>query len=223
MILSHKHKFIFIKTPKTAGTSIEIALSRFCGDKDIITPIAPPEDEQIRSDLGYRGPQNYMRSTLDNIPDDLPPDKPHFFNHITGPQIRSRIPEKIWNNYFKFCVVRNPWDQLVSHYFWLIRKKPYETFHDYMMAREYVRLAKKGAYFEDGNIIVDKVCRFEYLTSELEDVRLKLKLPEKLDLPRAKSGTRPKGVPYQEYYDTETMAMVAEHYSQVIDWFGYEF
>jgi hypothetical protein len=30
MILSHEHKFIFIKTNKTAGPSIEITLSKHC-------------------------------------------------------------------------------------------------------------------------------------------------------------------------------------------------
>ena len=48
MIVSHKHKFIFVKTVKTAGTSVEIALSRFCGENDIITPIHPP-DEELRA------------------------------------------------------------------------------------------------------------------------------------------------------------------------------
>ena len=37
MIISHKHKFIFFKTRKTAGTSLQIALSEFCGSDDIIT------------------------------------------------------------------------------------------------------------------------------------------------------------------------------------------
>ncbi len=31
MIISHEHKFIFLKTKKTAGTSVELALTRLCG------------------------------------------------------------------------------------------------------------------------------------------------------------------------------------------------
>ena len=31
MIISHEHKFIFLKTKKTAGTAIEAALSELCG------------------------------------------------------------------------------------------------------------------------------------------------------------------------------------------------
>ena len=57
MIISHKYRFIFIKTVKTAGTSIEIARSRFCGDRDVITPISP-QDEAARQAQGYLGPQN---------------------------------------------------------------------------------------------------------------------------------------------------------------------
>ena len=42
MIISHTHKFIFIKTVKTAGTSIEGFLSQHCGPEDVLTPIFPP-------------------------------------------------------------------------------------------------------------------------------------------------------------------------------------
>ncbi len=56
MIVNHRHKFIFLKTRKTAGRSIEIALSQFCDSNDIITPITD-EDERTRQEMGFRGPQ----------------------------------------------------------------------------------------------------------------------------------------------------------------------
>lgn len=48
MIVCHEHKFIFIKTRKTAGTSAEIALSQHCGTRDIITPMAPEDGRCAR-------------------------------------------------------------------------------------------------------------------------------------------------------------------------------
>jgi hypothetical protein len=39
MIISHKHKFIFLKTRKTASTSTEFALNEICGPEDVVTPV----------------------------------------------------------------------------------------------------------------------------------------------------------------------------------------
>ncbi|MDA3856877.1 MAG: hypothetical protein PF480_01210 [Roseovarius sp.] len=61
MIISHKNHFVFVKTTKTAGTSVEIALSKHCGDADIITPIHP-DDEAIKAARGLRGPQNDVQT-----------------------------------------------------------------------------------------------------------------------------------------------------------------
>ena len=55
MIVSHRHRYIFVRTRKTAGTSVEIALSKFCGPDDVITRDA---DDALRRELGYPGPQN---------------------------------------------------------------------------------------------------------------------------------------------------------------------
>src|SRR5262245_1397709 len=61
MIVSHRHRFIFLKSKKTAGTSVELALSAVCDAGDIITPLAQPEDEPLRRGLS---PQNWQRRTL---------------------------------------------------------------------------------------------------------------------------------------------------------------
>ena len=57
-IVNHKYKFIFIKTKKTAGTSMEISLSKFCNNKDTITLIKS-SDEILRKKLKFQGPTNY--------------------------------------------------------------------------------------------------------------------------------------------------------------------
>ena len=58
MIASFLHSFVFIKTRKTGGTSVEIVLSSWCGPDDIVTPIEP-EDEVMRARYGG-APHNYL-------------------------------------------------------------------------------------------------------------------------------------------------------------------
>ena len=58
MIISHRHRFIFIKPKKVAGTSIEISLSRICGPEDVLTPLGA-KDEKQRQMWANRSSQNY--------------------------------------------------------------------------------------------------------------------------------------------------------------------
>lgn len=59
MIISHKHRFFFVKTRKTVGTSLEIALSKICGQDDVITPISKV-DEIARKQYAEITAQNYF-------------------------------------------------------------------------------------------------------------------------------------------------------------------
>jgi hypothetical protein len=60
MLLNHKYKFIFLRTGKTAGTSMQLFLSQFCGDKDIISPVSI-EDELLKEKKNLRVSQNYEK------------------------------------------------------------------------------------------------------------------------------------------------------------------
>lgn len=125
MIISHRHRFIFIKTEKTAGTSIELALARVCGPEDVITPVVHPADRALRDSLGpeYRREQNYQIPWKYLTPLDLvralrKGRRPQFYNHIGASDIRRFVAPEVWREYFKFCVERNPWDKVVSTYQW---------------------------------------------------------------------------------------------------------
>src|SRR5262245_14307166 len=61
MIISHEHQFIFLKTRKTAGTSVELALRQLCGPDDIIAPIGDAEERRQQA-LHYRGRASALRA-----------------------------------------------------------------------------------------------------------------------------------------------------------------
>ena len=52
-VVSYAHEMIFLKTRKTAGTSMELWLSAIAGPRDVLTPF-DSVDERTRSGLGLR-------------------------------------------------------------------------------------------------------------------------------------------------------------------------
>jgi hypothetical protein len=197
MIISHKYKFIFIKTGKTAGTSTEIALSKYLGDNDIITPISL-EDEEIRQSLGYRGPQNCWLPIYQYAPRNLVrllvkrKRKLKYYNHIDAASIKRHIGEAIWNGYYKFCFSRNPWDRAISLYYWRHKSEPRPAFSDFVKSEGLKSIVRRGwdLYSIDGEMVVDRVCAYENLAAELELIRETVGIPESLQLPNAKSKYR---------------------------------
>mgnify|MGYP001234374416 CR=1 FL=1 len=131
MILNHKYKFIFLRTGKTAGTSIQFFLSQFCDDKDIISPLIE-EDEIFKSKLNLRKAQNYEKEYLSlsikffkNLIKNFVKGKKlifhqkfNFYDHTSISEINKYLPKDVLQNYLKFCVVRNPYSFLISQFYW---------------------------------------------------------------------------------------------------------
>lgn len=233
MIISHKHQFIFLKTNKTAGTSVEIALSRFCGPEDIITPVSPG-DEEKRQQLGGLGPQNYLESPWNRNPVQwwkrLVRNKPalRYYNHIPARKVKRRIGKDTWDRYYKFCIERNPWDRVISQYYWRNRHLPEEqmpSIQDFLTSKDVRGLKRKGIrlYTLGDQVAVDRIIRFENLEEDLELVRQYLGLPEPLELPRAKSGVRKDKRHYSNILGEPERTRIAELFSREIELMGYSF
>ena len=230
MIISHKHRFIFLKTNKTAGTSIEIALSRHCGPDDVITPISPV-DEEIRRSLGYRGPQNYLAPWHEYGPRELfalalhGRRKMRFFNHVSASEVKARIGADTWNSYYKFCFERNPFDRLISHYYWCHRSEPRPPMSSFIQSGKPMALKSRGygVYTIDGQVAVDRICRYEAIAEELEEVRKAIGLPEPLVLPHAKGKTRADKRSYSDVLGEEEREWVSNVFGDELRLLGYHF
>jgi hypothetical protein len=215
VIVSHEHGFVFMKTRKTAGTSVEIALSRVCGDADVITPVTP-DDELLRRARGGRGPQNF----------ESPPNLGrNAFNHMPVSMVRTMLGRKRFESYFSFAIERNPWDAVVSLYHWRFRDTQPGSFREYVASEAVETFAAKNQriYRLRGEIAVDQVLRYESLDTELAEVWSRLGLPGSPDLPHAKAGTRPRGPSYRAYYDDASRERVAELFAAPIKDLGYAF
>ena len=228
MIVSHEHRFIFVKTHKTAGTSIEIALSKFLGPADVVSPVSP-RDEGTRRELGYPGPRNtlvpfrkYTRADWTRALRHLRPLR--FFNHMPARRIRHYVGEEVWNDYFVFSFERNPFDKAISRYFWRTRRftdRP--SLADYFRGEQEALLTDWPLYTIGGKVAVDFMGRFERLTDDLEVIRRRIGLPEPLVLPRAKGGQRQDRRHYSEFLTPSERALIERVCARELEAFGYTY
>tara|TARA_Y100001970_G_scaffold286120_1_gene407505 strand:+ start:19304 stop:19915 length:612 start_codon:yes stop_codon:yes gene_type:complete len=158
MLISHKYKFIFIKTTKTAGTSIEIELNKLMCESDVVTRIKPSHKDH--------NPRNYIYRGI------------KLFPHMLLSDLKKIIPKDMFNNYYKFCVEREPVDKCLSDYF-MYKNSPYHSLKNNFMWDEYLASGKfpvdTKKYTDDkNNLIVDKIIKYENLNKEFEELSKKL-------------------------------------------------
>ena len=222
MILSHKHRFIFIKTHKTASSSIELFLNQQCSKNDIVTPLVREQQEG----QNYRSLYNIISLLTEariygaKLAYKRFISRNKFFDHMPAQLVKSRVSQKIWNSYYKFCFERNPWDKMVSYYYWKCRNRKI-SFDDFLKEEDYC--TNFQLYTKKKRVILDHVGRYENLEDELESIcratGIKFERPFNI---RAKSGIR-KTKSYRSYYDNTQREIIEEVFSDEIKMHSYRF
>jgi len=202
MFISHKYRFIFIKTRKTAGSSLEkFFLDIHNNDKEYVFGGMPPE---------HLLPINCVGDV----------------EHKGWKWIEKHFPNE-WKNYYKFTVERNSWDKVVSIYFWQRYYGPWKI----KPFNEYIKTQKKlfnrkcwSLYTDDNNLKVDNVIQFGNLHNNFKKIARNIGIPYTNELLNIKLKTSQRdNQNYQEMYNEETKKLVGKSYKSVIDFFQYTF
>lgn len=214
MLVSHSKKFIYLKTGKTAGTSVEMALQHHCLPEGMVVG---EETDCIETNAGIVGARGRDVS-----------GQP-WWNHMTAREIREKIPGDLWVSYCKICNIRNPWDKTVSAFHMAFPKIKNETtdvvfseFRSWVVGPNNL-LRDTEIYFIDGKPVADVYIRYHRLAEDLKAIeqRLGLDMPS---LPEAKSNYRGKvKIPYQDYYDMAAKKKIERIYRLEIEHFGWTF
>lgn len=237
MIVSFEKNFIFLKTLKVAGSSVEAYLRQFCGPDDIVTPLSLSEEVEVAKlgcrpatpvvarrispwELFHRDVDSAHRSNFRQmLMERQIPWTQNWSKHQTARSVRSRLNRKTWDESYRFTVTRNPWDQVVSMHFWRVNY----GFLDTSVDRAIDVVSRNWEIYTIRNrIAVDQVIRFESLLSDFGDVCERLEIPRPLELPRLKTGLRPPKVGPRELLTAAQIDRVAKLARREIRYFGYE-
>ncbi|MBU2999466.1 sulfotransferase family 2 domain-containing protein [Roseovarius nubinhibens] len=214
MIISTRRRYIFVHIPKTGGTSLALALEARAAADDILIGDTPKAQRRRGRLKGLQAAGRlWKHSTLADIDGILPPDQMAQMKVI--------------------CMVRNPWDRLVSYYHWLQE----QTFD-----HEAVRLAQALSFsgflnhphtqasflqwpFERHVTLANGAKRGDFFV-RLEDFQRDIAAFEAhlgfaIELPKVNVSRRRRD--YRSYYSEADSELVARLCAEDIARFGYAF
>ncbi len=207
MIVSFRHKFIFIAIPKTAGHTIRSALRPLLADDDW---------EQCRLFLKKSFP--------------IPELAKFGHGHLTACQIERHLPNANYDEFFSFAFVRNPYDRFVSYNAFRNQKNgrmqrdPLGTMKASLEDKDQLLniWMRPQAEFvtnrKTGKLMVSYVARYEDIQTEIDAIRARFGGPP-FPLPRVNASMRGH---FLDYYDAELREMVAYRYERDFRLFGYD-
>lgn len=210
-MISEKYNCIFVHIPRTGGTSIE---------------------EVIWPDMEKRTVADLWMGFIDMYHNKY---QTGGLQHLLASQIRQEIGEAMFNQSYRFTVVRNPWDKAVSQYSLMKYRKvlrdfigmqendDFKTYLSLIQRREHVQWMPQYRFFldENGEQLVHFIGRFENfnadVTTILDQLGIRVDAIPHSDMNKTSRGS------FREYYDDESMETVREIYRQDIELLGYEF
>jgi len=208
MLISHKHKLIFVKPRKVGGTTMQYMLARFAGDDAIVSPIhKPPRDYRVRN----------IRVLQDAWPSRI--------EHIAAVDLRSLLERHLpgcWDAYYKIALERNPWDFAVSMWYWVHRKGRRSRFKSWLFSDKFPGRDNIDMYTADNEVIVDHVIRLEDLEWEWPALCERLNVPCE-PLCKLNVCKTPGRRHYSTYYDEEDEEFVERRFLRTINLHGYKF
>lgn len=153
-----------------------------------------------------------------------------FHDHITIVQLKDLLPRKIFESYFKFAFVRNPWDWQVSLYHFAKQNKNHHQ-HDLisnMSFEEYIdwrvhddlHLQMEFVCDKEGQLLVDFIGKLENLENDFRNVCTEVKISDVMNLPKLNTSEHRS---YKRYYDNHSKNLIAEAFKKDIELFDYTF
>lgn len=224
---------MFIKTRKTAGSSIEAALITHLGPRDWAATVSDVEPLRRRPWLTPNRttwPIPAERDLKRLVAPFVPLPALRLRLHTPAADVRAILGESRWSSYTTFTVERDPWDRIISLWRWRTRSSPcsldeyldmIETGDDHGHRRYRVGAWSNWPLYAIGeDIAVDHVLRYEHIADDLLQLLRRLGITGPLELPRLKSATRSTSDIPQRLTQSQVDRIAAMH-KREIDAFGF--
>ncbi|MBV8798621.1 MAG: hypothetical protein JOY77_09675 [Alphaproteobacteria bacterium] len=239
MIISYLHKFVFIKTRKTAGSSMEIALASHAGPDDIVTPLGFAEELERYQCAPEALPRNFfkdknaeaafteaIRAGDKRRMKDVYRHQMKYgagraaARHGSAAGAREITGPAFWDSAFKFTIERHPYEKAVSLAWFERHGRPFEEVLEEVLKGD--RYRNFDIYSAEGKPIVDFILRYEHLDEDLQRVEQALGgLAILSRLPRANSRQRRDRRPAAEVLTDAQKRVVQDTCREEFELMGY--